>query len=66
MEQGAALGQGRLCPLALHPRLLAAHRHLARHSPGPPQVTTTINNLILGRIYIDHGGIMKARTAGPP
>ena len=24
------------------------------------QVVTSINNLILGKIYIDHGGIMKA------
>ena len=30
------------------------------------QVTTTIGNLILGKIYVDHGGIMKVRnhTAG--
>lgn len=28
------------------------------------KVSTTINNLILGRIYIDHGGIMKVRPIG--
>jgi hypothetical protein len=28
------------------------------------KVTTSINNLILGKIYIDHGGIMKVRGAG--
>ncbi len=26
------------------------------------QVTTTIGNLILGKIYIDHGGLMKVRN----
>ena len=39
------------------------------------KVTTSINNLILGKIYIDHGGIMKVKggpkvegwgRAGPP
>ena len=28
------------------------------------KVTTSINNLILGKIYIDHGGIMKVRNVG--
>lgn len=28
------------------------------------KVTTSINNLILGKIYIDHGGIMKVRCVG--
>jgi len=28
------------------------------------KVTTTINNLILGKIYVDHGGIMKIRCHG--
>lgn len=26
------------------------------------KVTSTIGNLIIGKIYIDHGGVMKART----
>lgn len=26
------------------------------------QVTTTIGNLILGKIYVDHGGVMKVRN----
>lgn len=29
------------------------------------KVTTSINNLILGKIYIDHGGIMRVRNHGP-
>ena len=33
------------------------------HPSAPLQVTTSINNLILGRIYIDHGGIMKVGGA---
>ena len=28
------------------------------------KVTTSINNLILGKIYIDHGGIMKVGLCG--
>ena len=28
------------------------------------KVITSINNLILGKIYIDHGGIMKVRNLG--
>lgn len=27
------------------------------------KVTTSINNLILGKIYVDHGGIMRVRNA---
>ena len=26
------------------------------------QVTSSINNLIIGKIYIDHGGIMRIRN----
>lgn len=26
------------------------------------QVTSSINNLIIGKIYIDHGGIMRIRS----
>ena len=26
------------------------------------QVTTTIGNLILGKIYVDHGGVMRVRN----
>ena len=29
------------------------------------KVTTSINNLILGKIYVDHGGIMKIRNLSP-
>lgn len=29
------------------------------------KVTTSINNLILGKIYIDHGGIMRIRSLSP-
>lgn len=47
-----------------------AEPHPPRHEPRPlhhaPQVTTSINNLILGKIYIDHGGIMKARAGRAP
>lgn len=28
------------------------------------KVTTSINNLILGKIYVDHGGVMKIRNPG--
>lgn len=53
------------------PRFLRLLKQVARSQPpsswpSPPaivhpplQVTTSINNLILGKIYIDHGGIMK-------
>lgn len=44
-----------------HPKALLTHCWRApRPRPAPHlQVTTSINNLILGKIYIDHGGIMK-------
>jgi len=29
----------------------------------PGQVVTSINNLIIGRIYVDHGGVMRVRNA---
>jgi hypothetical protein len=29
------------------------------------KVTTSINNLILGKIYVDHGGIMRIRNLSP-
>lgn len=29
------------------------------------KVTTSINNLILGKIYVDHGGIMRVHNHGP-
>ena len=29
----------------------------------PRQVVTSINNLIIGRIYVDHGGVMRVRNA---
>lgn len=45
---------------------MRSHRIRRQHVLFSYQVTTTIGNLILGKIYVDHGGIMKVRnhTAG--